>query len=260
VSRGLAAGIEHASILGVGVDAVGIARFQRVLERTPTIVERVFTADEREYADSARLGVQRYAVRFAAKEAVLKAMRAGIFTFPLTQIEIVRGEGGAPFVHLHGRARALAEERYIGGWQLTMTHTDEVAEAVVLALRDPGAPSLRFELFPEDMDTTVSFYEDVLGFELERREEAYAHLRLGSVQLGLVPAAVLPVGNPPKPLRGEPRGRGIEVVIEVPDLAAAHARVRSVGVPVDDPVEQPWGLRDFRLLDPDGVYLRVTSR
>ncbi len=109
---------------------------------------------------------------------------------------------------------------------------------------------LRLELFVDDLDRSVDFYRRVLGFHLVRQDASYASLCHGAVVLGLGPAAGLP----------ERRGAGVEVVLEVDDLDAAYARVMGAGVrPVEAPRERPWGLRDFRILDPDGYYLRITD-
>ena len=77
-------------------------------------------------------------MRFAAKEAVLKAMGLGLWSFPLRDIEVVRDASGAPTLRLHDRAAELAAERAIAHWHLTMTHTDRIAVALAVAL-DQGA-------------------------------------------------------------------------------------------------------------------------
>jgi predicted enzyme related to lactoylglutathione lyase len=118
------------------------------------------------------------------------------------------------------------------------------------------------ELFVEDMDRAIAFYRDVLGFALLRRDAGYASIRRGDVTLGIGPIAKLPdVGGyfTRHKLRAN-RGMGVEIVLEVADLAAEWARVRSTGWPILEPMQdRPWGLADFRLADPDGYYLRVTS-
>jgi holo-[acyl-carrier protein] synthase len=121
-------------MIGIGTDLVELARFREAMVRTPGLVERVFTEDERAYADLRSDPTERYAARFAAKEAVLKAMGAGIGDCALREIEVVRAEGGAPSVRLHGKAATLAGERGIGSWLLTMTHTDSLAQAIAVAL------------------------------------------------------------------------------------------------------------------------------
>jgi holo-[acyl-carrier protein] synthase len=121
-------------VIGIGTDLVELERFRTVLARTPGIVARVFTDDERAYAELQADPTERFAVRFAAKEAVLKAMGAGIGECALREIEVVRAETGAPSVRLHGKAAALAAARGVGEWRLTLTHTASLAQAIAVAL------------------------------------------------------------------------------------------------------------------------------
>ena len=121
-------------MIGIGVDLCEIDRMRIALERTPTLRERVFTDGERAYCDERRDPTERYAARFAAKEAVLKAMGVGVGACKWREIEVARADSGAPSVQLHGGAQRLAEERGIGRWLLTMTHTDRVAEAIAVAI------------------------------------------------------------------------------------------------------------------------------
>lgn len=105
----------------------------------------------------------------------------------------------------------------------------------------------------------------MLGFQLERRAPDYASLRRGGAVLGLGPIAKLPAAAPGPGFNQErlaaDRGAGVEIVLEVDDLDEALARAQGAGQPIADPPQlQPWGLRDFRLADPDGYYLRVTDR
>ena len=122
---------------------------------------------------------------------------------------------------------------------------------------------LRMELFVDDLDTSIGFYA-ALGFAVERREHDYASLRWGDAVIGLGPVAKLPpTGEGPgftrERLAGA-RGAGVEIVLEVEDLDTALAAVRAAGHPLaEPPQDQPWGLRDFRLADPDGYYLRITT-
>jgi lactoylglutathione lyase len=122
---------------------------------------------------------------------------------------------------------------------------------------------LRLELFVEDMGESVSFYRRVLGFEVVREEPGdYASLRSGDVMLGIGPVAKLPEtgGYFTRSIASQRRGLGVEIVMEVDDLSAAHRRVLDSGHPVFEPPQQrPWGLWDFRIVDPDGYYLRFTS-
>ena len=122
-----------AGVVGVGIDLVDVARMRRALERTPSIVGRVFTADE--VADAERGGdrAERYAARFAAKEAVLKALGSGLGSVPLRAIEVRRAESGAPSVHLLDEASELARRSGVGGLLVSLTHTAATAGAVVVA-------------------------------------------------------------------------------------------------------------------------------
>ena len=121
-------------IRGLGTDLVEIERFRLALERRTQLSDRLFTAGEREYAYGHHDPVSRLAVRFGAKEAVMKALGAGLGAFGWHDVETVRDGSGAPSLALHGAAAALAEERGVRAWQISLTHTDATAMAVVLAL------------------------------------------------------------------------------------------------------------------------------
>jgi catechol 2,3-dioxygenase-like lactoylglutathione lyase family enzyme len=119
--------------------------------------------------------------------------------------------------------------------------------------------TLRLELFPVDLDRTVDFWTRALGFTLERDERTAAHpyvaLRRDAVLLGAARRDAVA----PDALRRPPTG--VEIVLEVDDLDVERARVLGAGVALDDDVtDRPWGLRDLRVLDPDGHYVRLTTR
>ena len=122
-------------IVGIGVDEVEVARFAASLGRTPTLARRLFTDGERAYCEQAQgtTAVQRFAVRFAAKEAVLKAMGEGLGACSFHDIEVVRAEGGAPSLALHGGAAALAKDRGVDRWHVSLSHTEQRATAFVVA-------------------------------------------------------------------------------------------------------------------------------
>jgi catechol 2,3-dioxygenase-like lactoylglutathione lyase family enzyme len=127
------------------------------------------------------------------------------------------------------------------------------------------AMRFRLELFVEDLDASVAFYERALGFRVARREPEYASVRRGDAELGLAPISRLPARGAGPGFSQErlarDRGAGVEIVLEVEDLAAAEDAVQRAGFAlIEPPQERPWGLRDFRLADPDGYYVRVTTR
>jgi holo-[acyl-carrier protein] synthase len=126
-------------VVGVGVDAVDLARFARVLGRRSTVADRLFTAGELAYARSAPDPVPRLSTRFAAKEAVMKALGVGLWAYPFHDVEVVRTGMDAPGLVLSGAAERLARRRGVVRWHLALSHTDEVALALVVAVgTSPG--------------------------------------------------------------------------------------------------------------------------
>jgi holo-[acyl-carrier protein] synthase len=121
-------------VIGIGLDLVELDRFRTVLARTPRIAGRLFSDEERAYAARRPDPVPRLAVRFAAKEAVMKAMQVGLGAFAMREVEVVRAESGAPSLRLTGGAAALAESKGVTSWLLTMSHSESMAQAVAVAL------------------------------------------------------------------------------------------------------------------------------
>jgi holo-[acyl-carrier protein] synthase len=122
-------------IRGLGTDLVEIERFRLALQRRSTLPGRLFTEGEQRYAYEHHDPVSRLAVRFGAKEAVMKALGAGLGAFAFRDVEVVRDDdSGAPSLALHGAAAARAESRGVRAWQVSLSHTDTTAMAVVLAL------------------------------------------------------------------------------------------------------------------------------
>jgi lactoylglutathione lyase len=119
--------------------------------------------------------------------------------------------------------------------------------------------TLRFEIFPDDLDAVIDFYSRVLRFSItkdQRREPApYVALKRGSVHVGAARRAV------PGARAARLPPAGAELVLEVDDVAGERERVVAAGWPLDEDLQdRPWGLTDFRLLDPAGYYLRITAR
>jgi holo-[acyl-carrier protein] synthase len=125
-------------IVGVGVDAVDIERFRTSLERTPTMRERLFVAEELAYVEPKVDPVRSLAARFAAREAVMKAMGLGLGAFGFHEVWVTRADSGAPSLAITGRALELAIDRGITHWHLSITHTDLVAIAHVVAEHRPA--------------------------------------------------------------------------------------------------------------------------
>ena len=121
-------------MVGIGIDAVDVDRFRRTLQRRPTLAERVFTEDERAYAATARDPAPRLAARFAAKEAVMKALGVGLGAFAFHDVEVVTDASGAPRLAVGGRAAWRASAIGVTGWRLSLTHTGRLAAAVAVAL------------------------------------------------------------------------------------------------------------------------------
>ena len=130
-------------IVGFGLDVVEVARLERLLSgRAPGVpadrfLGRCFTAAERAYCDARRDRATRYAARFAAKEAVVKALGAPAGV-RWTDIEVQRA-GGAPAVRLAGAAERAARDLGVDAVHLTLTHDGGVAAAAVV-LESRGAP------------------------------------------------------------------------------------------------------------------------
>jgi len=123
-------------MVGIGTDLVDLDRLRVVLARTPAMIDRLFTADEQSYARERRDPVERFGGRFAAKEAAMKAMGVGLGAVRFRDLEVVRAESGAPSLVVRGGASDLAARLGVRRWLVTITHTDHVAHAVVVALAD----------------------------------------------------------------------------------------------------------------------------
>ncbi|MHB1502409.1 MAG: holo-ACP synthase [Acidimicrobiales bacterium] len=128
---------QFGSVRGIGVDAVDVGRFRQVLERRPALKERLFTSGELSYALGTADPIARLAARFAAKEAAMKALGLGMGGVDFAEVEVVRSQAGSPSLALHGRAITRAAERGVRRWHLSLTHTDLVAIASVVAVAGP---------------------------------------------------------------------------------------------------------------------------
>jgi len=118
-------------IVGIGVDLVDIARFERALRRTPVLQDRLFAQSE-QVKDGAPMPLRSLAGRFAAKEALIKALgdSAGVTWHDM---RVVNNELGNPSFELHDSTKAIAEGRGITAIHLSMSHDAGVAIAYVVA-------------------------------------------------------------------------------------------------------------------------------
>jgi holo-[acyl-carrier protein] synthase len=123
------------AVVGVGIDAIEINRVRRALERTPALVDRLFTAREQQHcgATAGRRRSARYAVRFAAKEAVAKALGTGVVGFGFRDIEIVNSRDGAPAVVLAERASTVAQRVGVTALHISLSVTRDTALATAVA-------------------------------------------------------------------------------------------------------------------------------
>ncbi|MBB2909476.1 holo-[acyl-carrier protein] synthase [Streptosporangium becharense] len=113
-------------IVGIGVDVVDVARFEATLTRTPALRARLFTEAE------GVLATESLAARFAAKEAVAKALGVPPGLRHL-DAEVRVGAHGRPELHLDGRAADVARELGVVRWHISLTHDGGVAIAYVIA-------------------------------------------------------------------------------------------------------------------------------
>lgn len=135
------------SIVGIGVDVVDVGRFDRALTRTPALKDRLFTGAEL-LRDGEPRGVESLAARFAAKEALIKALggSTGVFWHDMV---VGADDQRAPSLTMTGGAKALAESRGVTTVHLSLSHDAGVATAFVIAEATgaqepgsrPGAPS-----------------------------------------------------------------------------------------------------------------------
>jgi holo-[acyl-carrier protein] synthase len=121
-------------IIGTGVDIADIGRFERfVQEGNEALFRRVFTEVERAYCEPRKKKAQHYALRFAAKEAFLKAMGTGLRQgISWQEMEVVNDELGKPSLRLSGRAAELSAERGVTGCHLSLSHDGGMAVAMVV--------------------------------------------------------------------------------------------------------------------------------
>jgi lactoylglutathione lyase len=157
------------------------------------------------------------------------------------------------------KERGMGRSRVVGQGEPCRTQADHPGQTL-----PPSDMGLRLELFVEDIGASIDFYTKVLGFEVLREHPGdYASLRCGDVTLGIGPISKLPkgVGYFTREIASLRRGLGVEIVLEIDEVDEWYRHVSGSGHPVfEPPQDRPWGLKDFRIIDPDGYYLRLTSK
>lgn len=113
-------------IIGIGVDVVQVSRFEQQLHRAPALRQRLFVPAER------HLNIRSLAARFAAKEAVAKALGAPA-GMNWQDCQVVLDAAGAPKVQAQGSVAAVADSRGIQHWHLSLSHDGDLATAMVVA-------------------------------------------------------------------------------------------------------------------------------
>ena len=160
------------ALAGIGVDIIEIARVERALKRTPRMAQRLFTDEERAYCERTARPAQHYAGRFAAREAVLKALGTGFSQgIGLKDVSVTRDESGRPQVLLAGRAAEVAAEQGVLEIALSLSFTRDMAVANAVAVTEAARPH-RDEARDPDRELAASFKEarSVID-ELERIQE-----------------------------------------------------------------------------------------
>ncbi|MDO8964685.1 MAG: holo-ACP synthase [Coriobacteriia bacterium] len=156
------------TIKGLGVDIVEIDRMAAALARHPRLKERIFSEEERRYCDKRNRPEVHYALRFAAKEAVLKALGTGFSGMKFTDVEVLRDATGRPAPKLSGRAAEVADEIGVVEMHLSLsyTHTTAVASAVAITERREVAP-------PDPAKVRAAAFKDAKALldGLDRQEE-----------------------------------------------------------------------------------------
>ena len=119
---------------------------------------------------------------------------------------------------------------------------------------------LFFEIFAADLELSRAFYAGAIGLVVTHESPAFIVLEKDAAKLHLVSRDHMPAAQRQRGCVGMPAACAVELCFEVPDFSEAYDRARHSGHAVTEPLrDQPWGRTDFRMFDPDGVYVRVTG-
>ncbi|MDP8201035.1 MAG: holo-ACP synthase [Candidatus Tenebribacter burtonii] len=120
-------------IFGIGIDNIEVVRIKKQIDDSIKFKEKIFTAKEIKYCESKKNYAESYAVRFAAKEAFLKAIGTGWSNgIQFKDIEILNDKKGKPVVCLHGKAKQIKLDKELGNIQVSLSHLKEIATAIII--------------------------------------------------------------------------------------------------------------------------------
>ena len=135
--------------VGLGVDVVEIARMEALLERSPSFKTRVFTEAECTYCDSKSNPAAHYATRWAAREAVVKALGTGFSDgIGVRDVEVGRTNAGKPVALLSGRAAEVASELGVRDLSISLSYTHEQAVACAMAITEASVRATEKRIDP----------------------------------------------------------------------------------------------------------------
>lgn len=118
----------------------------------------------------------------------------------------------------------------------------------------------RLELFVEDLQRSIRFYEEILTLVFSKKNATSAMIKLGDFSLLLTPDYILNENHYLKRGGLKPKGKGVEVIMVFDNIEQIYQHVLEKNYPVESNLKmQSWGMKDFRIVDPDGYYLRLTS-
>lgn len=147
---------------GLGVDIVEVARMEQIIVRSPAFTRRVFSEQERAYAEAHHRPAVHYAMFFAAKEAVLKALGTGFSRgIKVTDVEVVHEQSGRPNAVLHGRAKEIAAELGVQELPLSLSRTHDTAVANAIAVTKESRP--RVEDKPTPRQELAARFKELRG-------------------------------------------------------------------------------------------------
>lgn len=148
--------------VGLGVDIVEIARMHNILQRSPSFATRVFSEDERLYCERCANPATHYALRFAAKEAVVKALGTGFSEgIDVRDIEVERAKNGRPSVKLSGAALQIAQKQGVRQLSLSLSYTHSDAVACAMAVTDSSVKAT--EKRKDPMEELALKFKEVRG-------------------------------------------------------------------------------------------------